>query len=88
MVGGINQHCLTHSETEEEAGLAHRRIADQEELEQVITIEGQANKILKKKTFVPRRGGNKNGGETYNSLPIALPAFDSKNNAEERGVKK
>jgi len=41
---GISRHCLTHSETEEEAGLAHRGIADQEKLEQVIAIEGQANR--------------------------------------------
>jgi hypothetical protein len=34
----------THSETEEEAGLAHRGIADQEKLEQVIAVEGQANR--------------------------------------------
>jgi hypothetical protein len=42
---GANRHCLTHSEAEEEAGLAHRGVADQEKLEQVISIEGrQANK--------------------------------------------
>lgn len=41
---GINRNWLTHSETEEEAGLAHRGIADQEKLEQVITVEQQANK--------------------------------------------
>ena len=41
---GISRHCLAHSETEEEAGLAHRGIADQEKLEQVIAVEGQANR--------------------------------------------
>jgi hypothetical protein len=78
---GTNRHCLTHSEAEEEAGLAHRGVADQEKLEQVIAIEGrQANKGGQKFWFTEERGGNKRwkeggGGRTYNSLLIALPTF-------------
>jgi hypothetical protein len=86
---GANRHCLTHSEAEEEAGLAHRGVADQEKLEQVISIEGrQANKGGKSFGSLKRwkiRGGKKGEGDKLTTCcSLRFPPFDSKNSTEEK----
>ena len=64
--GGIDQSShiadLTHGETEEEAGLADRGVADQKELEQVVADPTKGELTNKKIIFsVHQSKANRNG---------------------------